>query len=143
QVVHLVAHHGHGPIQPPVSGQVQAEMLRMAPAATLHPPDVGGVVGMAQLIDILSDPPQPTHEGVGRIPLHRGASSLAASEQASLASWVIWSQARALTRSAGAIQVPPTQATLGRRRKVSRLSTLIPPVGQKRMPVNGPLRLLS
>ncbi|MNG31616.1 hypothetical protein D3C84_1174500 [compost metagenome] len=39
--------------------------------------------------------------------------------------------------------MPPTQATLGKRRKLSRLSAVMPPVGQKRMPVNGPLKLFS
>src|SRR5690606_34900757 len=122
---------------------IQSQMLRMAPGAALEPTDVNRIVGVSQAVDIFGGDPQVDDERLWQIPAHDLCSRLAARSRASLASWVIWSQARARIRLSGAIQVPPTQATLGRLRKRRRLSAVIPPVGQNRMPVNGRLKLLS
>ncbi len=89
QVVDLVPHHGHGPIQAAILGQIQPEKLRMPPGAALQPTDVNRVVGMAQAVDVLGTNLQVDDERVGTIPDHGCASRLAARARASAASWVI------------------------------------------------------
>ena len=70
QVVNFVAYHGHGAVQAPVFGQVQAQALGMAPGTTFEPGDVGGVVGVAEAVDVFAADAQVDDEGCCQVPAH-------------------------------------------------------------------------
>ncbi|MNV98052.1 hypothetical protein D3C71_1932530 [compost metagenome] len=76
QVVDLVTQHRHGPVEPAVLGQVEAQVLGMTPGAALQPADIDSIIGVTETVDVVGNHADVDHERIRQIPIHRCRSSL-------------------------------------------------------------------
>ena len=66
----------HGTVESAVFGQIEPQVLRVAPGAALQPADIDRVIGMTEAVDVVGNHVDIDHKWICQVPTHRDCARL-------------------------------------------------------------------